>query len=473
MSVESLLVLEELVIQDFDLVLTCPYQQSCISEAQKYQGKLYKEPKKKGNNANATPNGKPAQQSQALVATKPAMETSIAEADNRVALVDAPPRAPSPPPGFNVFDFMISNGDGNSTHPLESPPSSPSSSEVSSSSEDEDDSDSDSMDTDEEDDPVVDAAEAAREYMKQELLKQGYMFGADQQQYGSYGQFPPSPAGQSGQFETPAPKPSHHRNISTTSVDSAAKESTKKRKRGHPEDLDISSARAYRANGDVVMTDVPAPLHSGLTGGLNRLLSRPELPPSPPDVDSPQSPLKRSKQAKLEDKKTKEKEKKRAEKLAEKEAKKKSKVKEEKKEKKASASAAGSKDLKNGRWVRTRARKDSSIQEQVSEPEQPAKRVMKAIEYHPNGSEEKLKATPNNTMVLHSKKSIARAGAFLSASEKDLDNDRGCSINKALKRYYRDNASRKNAKDEKELFKVLRFRKNDRGELVLFIDGQD
>jgi cell growth-regulating nucleolar protein len=477
MSVESLLVLESLLIQDFDLVLTCPYQQSCISEAQKYQGKLYKEPKKKGAAAATTPNSKPAPASQALVQSKPPMDSTLAEADNRVALVDAPPRAPSPPPGINVFDFMISNGDGNSTHPLESPPSSPSSSEVSSSSEEEADSDSDSMDTDD-NDPVVDAAEAAREYMKAELLKQGYMFGNDPQ-FQSFAQFPPSPAGQSGQFETPAPKASHRRNISTTSVeDSTAKETTKKRKRGSPEQLDLSSARAYRANGDVVMTDVAPPLHSGLTGGLNRLLSRPELPPSPPDVDSPQSPLKRSKQAKLEDKKTKEKDKRRTEKLAEREAKKKSKSKEEKKDKKdkkaAASSAPAGMDLKNGRWVRTRSRKDSSMQEQVSEPDQPPKRAMKAIEYHPtDGSDDKLKATPNNAMVLHSKKSVARAEVFLSAAAKDLETDRGCSLNKALKRYYRDHASRKNAKDEKDLFKVLRFRKNDRGELVLFIDGPE
>jgi cell growth-regulating nucleolar protein len=320
------------------------------------------------------------------------------------------------------------------------------------------------MDTDDDEDPVVDAAEAAREYMRQELLKQSYNHTT------TYGQFPPSPATQSGSFETPAPKPSHRRNISTTSVeDNTTRESTKKRKRGHPEDLDLAQARAYRANGDIDMSDVPVPLHSGLTGGLNKLLSRPAALPSPPHVDSPQSPLKRSKQAKMETKKTKEKEAQRkAEKLAEKEAKR---IKDEKKERKLAAAKA----LKNGGWVRTRSRKDSSMQEQVSDasPEQPAKRQMKAIEYHPTGSEEKLKSTPNNAVVLHSKKAIARAEVFLAASAKDVKTDRGCSLNKALKRYYRDNASRKNTKDEKDLLKTLRFRENDRGELVLFIDGQD
>jgi cell growth-regulating nucleolar protein len=479
MSLTSVTVIEELS-QEFKLILTCSHTQSCISEAQKYQGKLYKEPKKKGNTATANNHKSPAgKNSQALVPSKPTMEAP--EADNRVAIVDVIPRAPSPPPGFNVFDFLIQNGESNSTHPLESPPSSPSSSEVSSDSESEAESDPDSMDTDD-NDPVIDAAEAAREYMKHELLKQGYMFGAEQQhfeQYQSYAQFPPSPAGQSGQFETPAPKPGHHRNISTTSVDSTAKESTKKRKRGHPEDLDLSSARAYKVNGDVVMTDVAPPLHSGLTGGLNRLLSRPELPPSPPDLDgSPHSPLKRSKQAKLEDKRSKDKDNRsrKADKEKDKSrSDKKSKTKEEKKEKTKDKMV---RDAKNGRWVRVRTRKDSSQQQeqaQSSEQEQPAKKQLKAIEYQPlNGNgEDKLKSTPTNAMVLHNKKSVARAEVFLSAAAKDTESERGCSLNKALKRYYRDNSSRKNSKDEKELWKTLRLRKNDRGELVLFIDGQD
>jgi cell growth-regulating nucleolar protein len=494
MSLESLLTLEEL-LQEFEFVLTCPHTQSCISEAQKYQGKLYKEPKKKGapvaNNNSKQPPSPAANSSQALVPTKPPME--VPEADNRVAIVDAPPRAPSPPPGFNVFDFLVQNGETNSTHPLESPPSSPSSSEVSSSSEDEE-SDPDSMDTDD-NDLVTDAAEAAREYMKQEMLKQGYMFGEEQrfEQFQSYTQFPPSPAGQSGQFETPAPRPSHHRNISTTSVDSTTKESTKKRKRGHPEDLDLSSARAYKTNGDIVMTDVAPPLHSGLTGGLNRLLSRPELPPSPPDLDgSPQSPLKRSKQAKLDNnKKTKEKERAKkvlSEKEKDKEAKKSSSktTKDEKKEKKkpttttttTSSVTVTVRDPKTGQWVRRRVRKDSTQQqqpqEQTSEHEQPARKQLKAIEYHPTtNGDDKLKPTANNAMVLHSKKAIARAEVFLTAAAKDTESERGCSLNKALKRYYRDHASRKNSKDEKELWKVLRVRKNDRGELVLFVDGQD
>lgn len=39
--------------------------------------------------------------------------------DNRVAVVDAPPRAPSPPPMVNVFDYML--GDGMTTR-APSPP---------------------------------------------------------------------------------------------------------------------------------------------------------------------------------------------------------------------------------------------------------------------------------------------------------------------------------------------------------------
>lgn len=440
---------------------------SCISEAQKYQGKLYKE--KKG------PNSKPAATSQALVPKKQ-METPP-EADNRVALVDAPPRAPSPPPGdYNVFDFLIMNGDtpAPSAHPKDTPVSSPSSSE----SEDSE-SDSDSMDAEDDDDPdtVEDSYEAARDYMKQELLKQGYAYGTESgeqtfERFQSYAQLPPSPAGQSGQLPiyTPAPTRGHQRNISAASMDSATKESNKKRKRGSPDALDLSSARAYQNNGDVVMTDVQAPLHSGLTGGLNRMLARPELPPSPPDMDgSPISPIKRSRHSKDTDKKSKDK--KKAEKALKEKLKKadtkKDKLAAKEKEKKEYTVV---KDPKTGQWVRRRSRKEP-VQQSPEEKEQPAKRQMRAIEYHPTVSSPLL-ATPSNALVLHSAKSLSRAELFLTTAAKDSDTGKGCSINKALKRYHRERAARKVGEEEKELWKVLRLRKNDRGEIVVFIpDG--
>jgi cell growth-regulating nucleolar protein len=73
---------------------------------------------------------------------------------------------------------------------------------------------------------------------------------------------------------------------------------------------------------------------------------------------------------------------------------------------------------------------------------------------------------------------------FLSLVSKD--SERGCSINKALKRFHRDLSDEYDADrgrdsgrsradrerrvdDEKDLFRALRLRRNDRGEIVVFI----
>ncbi|KFY20097.1 hypothetical protein V491_03993 [Pseudogymnoascus sp. VKM F-3775] len=64
------------------------------------------------------------------------------------------------------------------------------------------------------------------------------------------------------------------------------------------------------------------------------------------------------------------------------------------------------------------------------------------------------------------------AGMLLGFVSKGPGSERGVSMNKALKRYHRMRASSgfgagKGA-EEKELWKSLRMRKNDRGEIVLF-----
>ena len=66
----------------------------------------------------------------------------------------------------------------------------------------------------------------------------------------------------------------------------------------------------------------------------------------------------------------------------------------------------------------------------------------------------------------------SRADLFLSFIKKGPDSERGCSINKVLKRYHRERDVRGEQKedDNKELWKALRMRKNERGEIVLFID---
>ncbi|KAE9978705.1 hypothetical protein BLS_000359 [Venturia inaequalis] len=436
---------------------------SCISEAQKYQGALYKE-KKKGPKQKQ--NGAPPINNQQLVRKAYVEE----EVDNRVAIVDAPPRAPSPPPPahFNVFDFLE---EASAVGPTESPLPEDNSRLIddreyeSSSGSDSSEDDSEDMDTDPTD-PAQDVFDEAREYMKHELLKQGYGY----ERYDPHTQLPMSPAEHS--FVTPAPR--HSRNISNVSADSITKESNKKRKRGHPEELDLSTAQ-FPGNGDVDMTDITPVVHSGLTGGLNRLLPRTDLPPSPPDMDgidapSPHSPIKRTKHSRVEKERgrTKEKEKKKSS------DKDKIKTKEEKaaKEKKKASRLQGELVKSGGQWVRRRPRKDSSNAEAPKEKptENPAKRQQRQIEYKPmdaSGDE-----TNDQALIIHPDKIYSHAQTFMSLVTKGPESEKGCSINKALKRYHRERGS-KSADAEKDLWKILRMKRNDRGEVVLFVEGMD
>ncbi len=67
-----------------------------------------------------------------------------------------------------------------------------------------------------------------------------------------------------------------------------------------------------------------------------------------------------------------------------------------------------------------------------------------------------------------------RAESFLSYVTKGPDSERGCSINKALKRWHRDGAGTgaefdgSKEDEQKELWRGLRLRKNERGEIVVF-----
>jgi cell growth-regulating nucleolar protein len=89
---------------------------------------------------------------------------------------------------------------------------------------------------------------------------------------------------------------------------------------------------------------------------------------------------------------------------------------------------------------------------------------MKAIEYHPTQHME------GNQLVVYR----TRQELFLSFVRKGPDSEKGCSINKALKRYHRDRSGSDGRgglgriEEEKELWKGLRLKRNDRGEIVIF-----
>lgn len=409
------------------------------------------------------------------------------EGDNAVALVDAPPRAPTPPPAahsigyreqaalppVNVFEFLDGSATPGATvkesHMLE---------------------DSQPPAYEEKYTPaVVDVMAFQVAEDDETFAETGFAYGE--------GTIRPSKE-RFDSFATPAPRPKHSRTKSRdTDVETTSKKTDRKRKRNSPSELDMSLIRAQEER-DVMMADAPAMLHSGLTGGLNRLLARPEFPPSPDDsgdfANSPLSPMKRAKQgnsaalmrAQREYELQQQKDRKAAIKeeraREEKEKREKERGRErDRKERKASTALVK---------VRPKKRRDESTQEvrrlrrrQYSSSVSPAPRDrknLKAIEYHradsplpsPDGNGQ-LITRPNGDLVPTGTGTDDRADLFMSFITKGPDSERGMSVNKALKRYHRERYQRwdtqpSKAEEEKELWKNLRLKKNDRGEIVLF-----
>ena len=221
-----------------------------------------------------------------------------------------------------------------------------------------------------------------------------------------------------GPYETPAPSKSVRRK-----KDADAK-SDKKRKRLHVE-----------VPGDEVMTDAPPVLHSGLTGGLKGLM-RPTLPPSPDysgaDVaePSPASPLKKTKHSKHS------------------------------KNGQVSNSIFGmiAGNSKTKTKKRKTSKKSSSRHQEKSS---------KLIEYRSKDGKDG-KDSEGGEMIVYK----PRADLFFDFVNKGPESERGCSMNKALKRFHRERQAAgsdlsKNM-EEKELWRSIRLRRNDRGEIVLF-----
>jgi len=104
--------------------------------------------------------------------------------------------------------------------------------------------------------------------------------------------------------------------------------------------------------------------------------------------------------------------------------------------------------------------------------------AQKLIEYRPmtrdggasseEGSGEGTGQPQSHQMVVYR----PRADLFLGFVNKGPESERGCSINKALKRFHRERmesgTSMPKSIEEKELWRSLRMRKNERGEIVLF-----
>ena len=247
------------------------------------------------------------------------------------------------------------------------------------------------------------------------------------------------------QVQTPAPRyfPSGSRE-SLYELDGSERKSTdKKRKRNQIEELDLTAARHLSQEADEIMADAPPVLHSGLTGGLNRLLSKSKFPPSPDysgndNEPNALSPVKRTKKISL----PKERGRKALSALV--------------KVRKVSSTRRASDESRPRKHHRSHHNEDTNSEH--------PKRKLKAIEYHPETS-----ADPDQQLVLFR----SRAELFMSFVTKGPESDHGCSINKALKRYHRERGERGlglgKAEEEKALWKSLRLRRNERGEVVLLL----
>ena len=122
----------------------------------------------------------------------------------------------------------------------------------------------------------------------------------------------------------------------------------------------------------------------------------------------------------------------------------------------------------------TRSRRHGS---DASRSPETTKRKVKAIEYRSESDSDDHRARRNGDgtgeMVVFGaeEKTRMRCESFLGNVTKGPESEKGYSFNKALKRWHRDRDLRHGSdkiEEEKELWRGLRLRKNDRGEIVVF-----
>jgi cell growth-regulating nucleolar protein len=379
-----------------------------MTEAQKYQGALYKAKPQKGKKQVeiVSPEQKRLQ---------PYVEDAAEyEYGNQVAIVDAPPHAPSPPPSapphaVNVFDFLVDDETPNASR-VSLGGSKEQMSMVSNAQ------------------PLFKSFSASPSPEDQHYSRNGYTYGDE-----------PVAVQHAIEYQTPAPKKSK------SDKNKGSKSTDKKRKR-QVEELDLSRASRSSQDLDEEMIDADASggpiLHSGLTGGLNRLLTDSTFPPSPDYSNgsgaepSPLSPAKRKRASNV------------------------------RLEKRGRYAGQLVKVRKSSRRSSDESRPRKHHRSQRDGSPQARKRSVKAIEYHGDAAD----AEADNQMVVYQ----SRAESFLSFVTKGPESTAGYSMNKALKRWHRDRGELGSQKydEEKELWKSLRLRRNDAGEIVIFVgDG--
>ena len=277
----------------------------------------------------------------------------------------------------------------------------------------------------------------------------GYTYGTD-----------PIPATQSQNTSYLTPAPKSLLNGSQTSIyeldtGSQHRSTDKKRKRQQIEDLDLTAARRLSQEPDSIMADAPpAILHSGLTGGLNRLLSKSKFPPSPDYSNgsqtqdrSPASPGLRPKKLRAKDSRGRKTHSSALVKI-----------------RKPSSSRRTSDESRPRKHHRSHHHADDSHPHHTA-AERP-RRKLKAIEPAPPAATSQEDSSQQQLVLYRT-----RAELFLSFVNKGPDSEKGMSINKVLKRYHRERGEQGlglgKGDEEKELWRTLRMRRNERGEVVV------
>lgn len=396
-----------------------------MSEEQKYQGALYKDkPAKKAKKSVKISEPTSHTPRKAYVEDAPDEDTG-----NAVSIVNAPPAAPTPPSlipptpdqPINVFDFLVSGDTPNASKT--------------------------SIEGEKESMKIVEQSPSISGNGHQDAGL-GIYDGAYEKLGFTYGTDPVPIAKKRPKVEyfTPAPKSIYMQNPSTDSFynleDSERRSTDKKRKRVQAEEPELTAARSPSHELDHIMADAPpAILHSGLTGGLGRLLTKSKFPPRSElsnENHDPPSPVKRTiKPAVME---------------------------------KDRGRKAESRLVK----VRTRRSSDESRPRKQRRSHHESDRHSQ----HSHHDRLKRKATESHSqprtddfqqqLVLFK----TRAELFASFVTKGPESEQGYSLHKALKRYHRERGEEglglEKADEEKELFKALRLRRNDRGEMVVF-----
>ncbi|KAF7591345.1 hypothetical protein BBP40_001669 [Aspergillus hancockii] len=489
-----------------------------MSEAQKYEGALYK-PKqakngRKGNNNNNNNNNPRQNANQNTNGHRAPYVEDAPDSDNAKGKVAALPTAPTPPltgtetsgtqekssQVVNVFDFLVND-------------QTPNASKV-------------SLDKPKEQMQMVDHAPSVFEASKalahyetggedEDKLydlpyeQNGYSYGA--------GPIPPSVYASKGpnasvEFMTPAPKKKKDRSRKDNVEGGAA--SDKKRKR-HTEDQDMEDA-------DTPMMEPPSSVlnhpgtpmlnHSGLTGGLSRMLRSPSLEAENGHADHPRrrfqdpsSPIKRTRRDERDSADTGLgiSMKNRAERLvssmfggpALSESSKNSheSSKEVARSRQRGSSDDGDVDLRRSKKSqRVPSDTQKSKRKSSSQIDGRPSRRLKQIEYPDDPRSMSPRGESGRQVVVYQQPNIPNelqrqmAANFLSLVTKGPESQRGFSVNKVLKRFHRDftdefdddrgrEQGRSRAdheqriEDEKDLWRTLRIKRNDRGEIVLFM----